>query len=265
MKATIKWVNPESRESHSEQYGTTVWLSGTFEDGSEWSVGTKPENVASRTAELESLVGKEEEFELGARPEYNGRTQWKLMNWPGKPSGGGGKHQMSPSERAEIRAEVALKAAVMLFQGADVAQRAFALEKNQRLVGEPPPSKVADILEVANEFYEWISKFSAGAPASSLSPSGSAGGTSSPPPRAQNPPATTSGPNEGQPEDGGGATAVGTGEGSAAAPPSLQPGEVLGKPCPDCGCEVWKEAPMKGWSICTACGTAEKTKEVTLP
>jgi hypothetical protein len=166
---------------------------------------------------------------------------------PGSGSGSG-RREMSPSERAEIRAEVALKAAVEFFGDRAAVQ-----------------TNLAGVLRVADEMYEWISKFSAGAPASSLSPSGSAGGTSSPPPRAQNPPATTSGPNEGQPEDGGGATAVGTGEGSAAAPPSLQPGEVLGKPCPDCGCEVWKDAPMKGWSICTACGTAEKTKEVTLP
>jgi len=169
---------------------------------------------------------------------------------PGSGSGGSGRREMSPSERAEIRAEVALKAAVEFFGDRAAVQ-----------------TNLAGVLRVADEMYEWISKFSAGAPASSLSPSGSAGGTSSPPPRAQNPPATTSGPNEGQPEGGGGATAVGTGEGSAAAPPSLPQGTWRGRPCPNCSRETWKDAPTPGWAMCAndACRTGLKKEEVTLP
>ena len=183
---------------------------------------------------------------------------------PGFGGGGGGRREMSPSERSEIRAEVALKAAV------EMAARHSPLQFVDQ--------EVPEVLDVANRFYEWISEFSAGA-LSHLATSGTAGGTSSSPPRVTNPPAMTSAtggehegvlggtparelqPGGGQRGEGGAATADGE---APAVPPSLSGEEFFGKPC-ECGETIWKPAPVGGFSVCVGCLNAEKTKEVQLP
>ena len=165
MKATIESVNLQTREWEGKN-GTVVFISGAFADGSGWSVGVKPENKAARLAELEALIGKEGEFELSARDDYKGIKQWSVKAWPGKPAftpGGGGRREMSPSERSEIRAEVALKAA------AEIAPHLTS------------PGLLENTLQCADLFYEWITKFSSGAAATGLPPAGNGrGGTRQP-------------------------------------------------------------------------------------
>ena len=244
MKATIESVNLQTREWEGKN-GTVVFISGAFADGSGWSVGVKPENKAARLAELEALIGKEGEFELSARDDYNGIKQWSVKAWPGKPAftpGGGGRREMSPSERSEIRAEVALKAAVALFAP-----------------NSPCLDDLRPLLECADIFYEHITKFSTGGaitPAGVGQPSsGTAGGAPASPPLSA-PPAMTE----------GGTTGAVTGEGTASVPPSLPQGTWRGRPCPNCSRETWKDATTPGWAMCAndACRTGLKAEEVAL-
>ena len=153
---------------------------------------------------------------------------------PGFGGGGGGRREMSPSERSEIRAEVALKAA------AEIAPHLTS------------PGLLENTLQCADLFYEWITKFSSGAAATSLPPAGTAGGAPASPPLSA-PPAMTE----------GGTTGAVTGEGTASVPPSLSAEEFFGKPC-ECGGTIWKPAPVGGFSVCVGCLNAEKSKEVQL-
>lgn len=89
MKQTIQTVDPNTRTWDGPN-GTIEFVSGQFTDGSGWSLGAKPENKDSRIAELTALIGVEGEFELEAKPDYQGKKQFKLKAWPGKPSFGGG-------------------------------------------------------------------------------------------------------------------------------------------------------------------------------
>lgn len=93
MQQTIQYVNPETRTWEGPN-GPVVFVSGQFIDGSGWSVGAKPETAEDRIATLTALVGVEGEYELEAKAEYQGKPQWKIKSWPGKPvwggAGGGG-------------------------------------------------------------------------------------------------------------------------------------------------------------------------------
>lgn len=85
----IKSVNEKVREWKGEK-GIFHFISGTFEDGTQWSIGAKPDNSQTRLAELQALVGKTGEYELQEDGEWQGVKKWKIKSWPGKPQGGGG-------------------------------------------------------------------------------------------------------------------------------------------------------------------------------
>lgn len=151
MKATIAAVSPEPR--YWEQ-GQTYFVQGAFGDGSEWSLGFKAEDKAKATiSTLKDLIGKEEEYEVEQKPERNGRAQWKLKGWPGKPAaqgfgGRGGKEyipryrdteQGTKEERLSIARSVALQQAVIFAKDFDDV-------------------RLETVLAYSQSFYEWLIK-----------------------------------------------------------------------------------------------------------
>lgn len=155
MKATIAAVSPEPR--YWEQ-GQTYFVQGAFGDGSEWSLGFKAEDKAKATiATLKDLIGKEEEYEVEQKPERNGRAQWKLKSWPGKPAaqgfGGRAGKEYIPrhrdtaqgfrEEQLGIARSVALKEAVQYASS--------CLDRSTVISREV-------VLLAAEEFYKWLIK-----------------------------------------------------------------------------------------------------------
>lgn len=99
MQLEIQRVYPKPR-LWDGQYGPSAAVKVLFTDGSEGDYLTKPDKAESIIAQLTELVGKEGEFEVEERPDYNGVKQWKLKSWPGKPQagqGGGGGRQFTPA------------------------------------------------------------------------------------------------------------------------------------------------------------------------
>lgn len=94
-KQIIEDVLDEVREWTNQDGTLTLhFISGTFDDGDQWSIGVKPENVEATKKALIALIDKEREFTLEKGNEYNGVQQWKLKDYPGKPKSsgdGGGK------------------------------------------------------------------------------------------------------------------------------------------------------------------------------
>lgn len=156
MKATIAAVSPEPR--YWEQ-GQTYFVQGAFGDGSEWSLGFKAEDKAKATiATLKDLIGKEEEYEVEQKPERNGRAQWKLKGWPGKPAaqGFGGRagkeyipryrdtEQGTKEERLSIARSVALQQAVLYVN----AHQGELFKSGDFLL----------ITNLSDHFYQWLIK-----------------------------------------------------------------------------------------------------------
>ena len=131
-------------------------ISGNFSDGSQWSIGCKPENSTKRIEDMRSLVGVEGQYEVNERADYGGKKQWSLTNYPGKPQQGGGSgfiasggtrgtfqtryrdtEQGTKEERESIHRSVALQQAIVF--------------SNTQHPGEPP-----HILSIADAFYDWL-------------------------------------------------------------------------------------------------------------
>ena len=128
MQCTVKTISDEVKEWTSPQGSVIKFLAGTFANGDGWSKGCKPENIDKTRAEFTALIGKEGDYELEAKSDYQGTKQWKIKSYPGRPSfsggqGGGGKtytvafnntREGCQYTTASIQAQVALKCAVEL-------------------------------------------------------------------------------------------------------------------------------------------------------
>ena len=92
VTATIMSVE-DATKPYEGPNGLIHFVQGMFADGSQWSTGVKPEYVETRKQAMKGLVGQTVEYEVEAKKDYQGRKQWKLLNWPGKPAGafGGGR------------------------------------------------------------------------------------------------------------------------------------------------------------------------------
>lgn len=102
MNATITSVFPNVRE-WGGKFPDACSVGGLFDDGSQWEVATKIGSAAEKHIEaLKALIGRECDFELEPKPDYQGQKQWKMKSYPGKPQGGqggggGGKGNWVPS------------------------------------------------------------------------------------------------------------------------------------------------------------------------
>ena len=160
---TIAYVKPQTREWNGPN-GTIVFVSGGFDDGDGWSVGCKPDNVQQRIQEFEALINKPGEFELEAGKEFQGKPQWKLKSWPGKPSfggGSGGGFKSGGGGKTWTEAYAQSKECKELEQRS--IQRSVALEKAHQfhvafagLSSDPVTPQT--ILATADIYAAWLSK-----------------------------------------------------------------------------------------------------------
>lgn len=109
MKKTIQTLSSEPKLWTAKDGSYTLaFIEGMFTDGSSFSYGAKPETFEKRLEELRALVGKEADYELEDKGQYQGTQQYKLRNYPGKPQprnfGGGG---MSDEQVEHIALRVA--------------------------------------------------------------------------------------------------------------------------------------------------------------
>lgn len=173
MKATIAAVDSTTRTWEGPK-GTLAFVSGQFADGSGFSLGCKPENAPDRMSTLIELIGKEAEYELEAKPEYQGKAQWKLVSWPGKPAaqGGGGKREYVPrfrdTEEGFLREQRSIHRSVAL-------QRAVESVTDKQ--------NTLTVLDIAGAYFEWLSSLSPASPGTATSgePKAAMAATSSPP------------------------------------------------------------------------------------
>jgi hypothetical protein len=70
-------------------FGPAATIDLMFVDGSEGSVNTKPEYAEKHVKALMAIVGQPGEFDVEEKPEYNGIPQFKVKEYPGKPTGQG--------------------------------------------------------------------------------------------------------------------------------------------------------------------------------
>lgn len=149
----IKSVNEKVREWKGEK-GTFHFISGTFEDGTQWSLGAKPENSQARIAELQSLVGKTGEYELQEDGEWQGIKKWKVKNYPGKEQrpafGGGGGGGRGPYVVAWKQTE----------EGAKDEQRSIhrSVSLEYAVAMRAPGESEDHVLSIADKFYAWLQK-----------------------------------------------------------------------------------------------------------
>ena len=141
MNLVIQTVNAEAREWDGPN-GTIMFLSGQFTDGTEWSLGCKPDNLDKRRAELEALIGVPGEYEVEAKGEYQGRPQVKVKSWPGKAafgggSGGGGGSYYNSKEGVEYTQE-RMDRRTALMQANDLEQAEAMYEWLRATAGATP-------------------------------------------------------------------------------------------------------------------------------
>jgi virulence-associated protein VagC len=117
MKQTIKIVRPPREFEFNGS--ALVGIDVTFADSSDGSLVVKPANKEAAHAALEGLKDKEAEFDLEAKPARNGRDQWKIKGYPGKPGGGGfgGGGRQYVDNSPSIEAQNAVNNAVKIVTG----------------------------------------------------------------------------------------------------------------------------------------------------
>ena len=152
IRTTISKIEQSPRK-WSGPNGDMFFIQGSFQDDSEWSVGFKAEDRARAClAELNTLTGKEGSFDVDYKPERNGRKQYKLLSWPGKPpaqgfggkGGGGFQVRYRDTEEGQRREQDSIHRSVALQHA--VGYAASAVLDTDRL------------LAVADRFYDWLSK-----------------------------------------------------------------------------------------------------------
>lgn len=155
MKAVIASV---SRQPRYWEQGQTYFIQGAFDDDSEWSVGCKKEDKALEMIEtFKAMIGKEQEYGVEEKPDRNGRKQWKLKDWPGKPVsafGGGGKapYQLRYGDTQEgfVAKERDIFRSVAL-------QQALVYVTNHKEEGAKLDPALW-VTTLADHFYEWLCK-----------------------------------------------------------------------------------------------------------
>lgn len=121
MKKTITQVGTEPRIWEGGQYGPLAFIKVTFDDESQGDVACKPDNAENVIGILNGLKGKESDFQLEAKDDYQGIKQFKITGYPGKPGqqqdgqrpfgGGTSRQRHDPETNASIEAQVAAKIA----------------------------------------------------------------------------------------------------------------------------------------------------------
>lgn len=148
MKMEISSVFPQARDWNSDKWPDMVSVQGFFADGSQWDLGTKKGNLQQRIDTMKALVGKEGDFDLEDKGEYQGVKQYKLKSWPGKSEsqggGGGGGRNWQPAYTQTQEGFLAEQEAMM--------RRTAAMQAVQW--GERGP--IADILKTADALYNWL-------------------------------------------------------------------------------------------------------------
>lgn len=136
ITATIKSVKSDPKP-YDGKMGKIFFVDGEFQEG-EFSTFAKSDQKAQELiALLTGLVGKTEQYEVEEKGTKNGRPQYKLVDYPGKPvySGGGGggfagrgggggyqpryrdSEQGAKEERDSISRSVALQQAIIYVNG----------------------------------------------------------------------------------------------------------------------------------------------------
>jgi len=91
VEKTIEYVNPTASTWENPEGKTFYFVEATFDDGATGSVFCFSQSNADETiAALKELVGHPADLTLEKGKEYNGKQQWKIKGFPGKPSSGGG-------------------------------------------------------------------------------------------------------------------------------------------------------------------------------
>ena len=231
MLLTIQTVDTATRTWEGPK-GTIEFIQGQFTDGSGWSLGAKPENAQKRIAELQALIGVEGEYEVEAKPQYQGKDQWKLKSWPGKPSFGGGGGGKSPRDEQFIQERMDRRTALMQA----VATKSIV----PPLDTDGPGARslwYADLKVMADEFYAWLR--------ATTPPGVSAAGTgvSAPPVSNTSPAGVTDGEKTGR------------SKGTGAAGDDWGAGATVGSggTCPSYADHTFKK-DSTGHMVCSKCG-----------
>lgn len=155
ITATIKSVKDHPK-AHDGRTGKIFFIDGEFQEG-EFSTFAKSEQKAQEIiTSLTGLIGKPEQYEVEEKGVGNGRPQYKLVDYPGKPAYGGGgfagrggggyqpryrdSEQGAKEERDSIARSVALQQSVVL--------------ANSRV----HPADDNGVIETAELFYQWLVK-----------------------------------------------------------------------------------------------------------
>lgn len=154
-----------------------IWfVEGTFQDGSQFSVGSKSDGKAQeKKAALEQIKGQQATFEVEHKGEYQGRPKYKLLSWPGKEGSAPAEKQTGPfqshraaggsgysqayanGEEAFHLKQDAIARSVALQQAVDWFGRVRA-ERAMAGAGGPqePPVPAESLLSYADVFYAWL-------------------------------------------------------------------------------------------------------------
>ena len=163
LNTTIKWIDEKPRSWTSSDGNVFAIIQGSFEDDSDWSLMCKPDNEADRRKELQGLLGTAGDYEVEAKKEYQGRAQWKLKKWPGKPEpkawggkgGGGGARSWSEAYSQSYEGRLAEQASIHR----TVALQQAILFSNQVAIAIPPvddKERLTLMLAAADEIYDWL-------------------------------------------------------------------------------------------------------------
>lgn len=153
MQATIEKVFTNVR-SWDGQYGPSCAVKVLFTDESNGEYITKPDKAQEHIDRLQALVGKPSDFELEAKPDFNGMKQWKIKSYPGKPQAQGGFGGGGGGGRAFVPAYHQTAEGIAFEQERMDRRTALMQAVAMRDDGFAPDG----VLEHANLFYKWLRK-----------------------------------------------------------------------------------------------------------
>jgi len=156
ITTSIKTVKDSLREWQGQR-GLNYAVEGSFENGGDWEASHQTPEKARETMEvMKGLIGIDHEFEVDDKTrQYQGRTQYRLKNWPGKPQysgGGGGGRSGGGSFQTQYRnSEQGAK------EERDSIARSVALQQAVVFIGSDS-KEPGEVLSAADRFYEWLVK-----------------------------------------------------------------------------------------------------------
>lgn len=87
----VEYVQPEPRRwDKADGTLTLFFVTANFADGSEGAIGVTQAHVDSTLDALRALKDAPSTFKLSPKDDFQGRTQWTIKDFPGKPEGAGG-------------------------------------------------------------------------------------------------------------------------------------------------------------------------------